>query len=165
MDARQALVQALNDFSGAVLLISHDRHLLELTTDRLWLVADGQVTPWEGDIDDYRRLSLRNEAPKDANQGSEKDRRAARKANAQNRQRLAPLRKQVKATEQKLSRLQAEQARIAQALADPALYQENPDKVTALNQERAQTDKAVAEAEAEWLAAEEELEAASGAAA
>ena len=165
VDARQALVQALNDFSGAVLLISHDRHLLELTTDRLWLVADGRVTPWEGDIDDYRRMSLRNETPKDGSQGSEKDRRAARKANAQNRQRLAPLRKQVKATERKLSRLQTEQARIAQALTDPKLYQDSPDRVAALNQQRAQTDKAVAEAEVEWLAAEEELENASGEAA
>ncbi len=160
VDARQALVQALNDFPGAVLLISHDRHLLELTTDRLWLVADGQVTPWEGDIDDYRRMSLRNDAPKDANAPSEKDRRAARKANAQNRQRLAPLRKMVKETEQKLNRLQAEQARIAQALANPALYQDNPGKVTSLNQERAQTDKAIEAAEAAWLAAEEKLEAA-----
>ena len=146
--------------TGAVLLISHDRHLLELTTDRLCLVADGQVTPWEGDIDDYRRMSLRNDAPKDANAPSEKDRRAARKANAQNRQRLAPLRKMVKETEQKLNRLQAEQARIAQALANPALYQDNPGKVTSLNQERAQTDKAIEAAEAAWLAAEEKLEAA-----
>ncbi|MBL4613852.1 MAG: ABC transporter ATP-binding protein, partial [Magnetovibrio sp.] len=71
----------------AVLLISHDRHLLELTTDRLWLVADGQVTPWEGDIDDYRRMSLRNEAPKEANQASEKDRKAARRALRGNSQR------------------------------------------------------------------------------
>ena len=148
-----------------MLLISHDRHLLELTADRLWLVADGRVTPWEGDIDDYRRMSLRNETPKDGSQGSEKDRRAARKANAQNRQRLAPLRKQVKATERKLSRLQPGQARIAQALTDPKLYQDSPDRVAALNQQRAQTDKAVAEAEVEWLAAEEELENASGEAA
>ncbi|MDP6831535.1 MAG: ABC-F family ATP-binding cassette domain-containing protein, partial [Alphaproteobacteria bacterium] len=160
VDARQALVQALNNFPGAVLLISHDRHLLELTTDRLWLVANGEVTPWEGDIDDYRRMSLRNDAPREANAPSDKDRRAARKANAKDRQRLAPLRKMVKQTEQKLSRLQTEQARIAAALADPKLYQDNPDKVTALNQERAQTDKAIAEAEAAWLAAEEELEAA-----
>jgi ATP-binding cassette subfamily F protein 3 len=110
-------------------------------------------------------MSLRNETPKDGSQGSEKDRRAARKANAQNRQRLAPLRKQVKATERKLSRLQPGQARIAQALTDPKLYQDSPDRVAALNQQRAQTDKAVAEAEVEWLAAEEELENASGEAA
>jgi ATP-binding cassette subfamily F protein 3 len=105
-------------------------------------------------------MSLRNDAPREANAPSDKDRRAARKANAKDRQRLAPLRKMVKQTEQKLSRLQTEQARIAAALADPKLYQDNPDKVTALNQERAQTDKAIAEAEAAWLAAEEELEAA-----
>ena len=160
VDARQALVQALNDFPGAVLLISHDRHLLELTTDRLWLVADGTVTPWEGDIDDYRRMSLRGEAPKQIAETSEKDRRAARRANAQARQRLAPLRKTAKAAEQKMSRLQAEQSRIATALADPALYQKPPDKLADLNQKRSQTDKAIAAAEADWLAAAEELEAA-----
>ncbi len=160
VDARQALVQALNDFPGAVLLISHDRHLLELTTDRLWLVADGKVTPWDGDIDDYRRMSLRSEGPKDGNQGSEKDRRAARRANAQARQRLAPLRKVVKDAEQKMTKLQAEHQRIAQALADPALYQGAPDKLASLNQKRSQTEKAIAEAETIWMAAEEELEAA-----
>ena len=160
VDARQALVQALNDFSGAVLLISHDRHLVELTTDRLWLVADGQVTPWQGDIDDYRRMSLRGEASRNGNQGSEKDRRAARRANAQARKRLAPLRKIVKETEQKMTRLQAEHQRIAQALADPSLYQEAPDKLASLNLQRSQTEKAIAEAESAWMAAEEELEAA-----
>ena len=160
VDARQALVQALNDFSGAVLLISHDRHLLELTTDRLWLVADGKVSPWEGDIDDYRRMSLRNENSKGANQLPEKDRRAARRANAQARQRLAPLRKTAKEAEKKISHLQAERDRIARALADPALYQDAPGKLATLNQERAQTEKALAEAETAWMAAEEELEAA-----
>ncbi|MFP6749720.1 MAG: ABC-F family ATP-binding cassette domain-containing protein [Alphaproteobacteria bacterium] len=160
VDARQALVQALNDFPGAVLLISHDRHLVELTTDRLWLVAEGKVTPWEGDIDDYRRLAVRNEAPRERRQASEKDRRAARRANAQARQRLAPLRKIVKAAEQKMSKLQVEQVNIAKSLADPALYRDTPDKLAQLNQRRAQTDKAVVEAEAVWLAAEEELEAA-----
>ena len=160
VDARQALVQALNDFPGAVLLISHDRHLLELTADRLWLVADGKVTAWEGDIDDYRRMSLRGEGPKTNSETSEKDRRAARRANAQARKRLAPLRKLAKAAEQKMSNLQSEQSRIARALANPALYQETPDKVASLNQQRALTDKAIAAAEADWLAAEEELEAA-----
>src|SRR5262249_6168344 len=56
IDARQALVQAINDFEGAVLLISHDPHLIELTADRLWLVAGGQVRSFEGDMDDYRKL-------------------------------------------------------------------------------------------------------------
>jgi len=160
VDARQALVQALNDFPGAVLLISHDRHLLELTTDRLWLVADGQVTPWEGDIDDYRRISLRSEGPKDGSQGSEKDRRAARRANAQARQRLAPLRKVVKEAEQKIAKFQAEHDRIAKALADPTLYQKTPDKLASLNQQRLEMEKAIAKTETVWMAAEEALEAA-----
>ena len=58
IDSRQALVEAINEFPGAVLVISHDRHLVELTADRLWLVADGRVSPWDGDLDDYRRWLL-----------------------------------------------------------------------------------------------------------
>ena len=160
MNARQALIQALNDYSGAVLLISHDRHLLELTADQLWLVADGTVAPWEGDIDDYRHLSLRKENPKEIQTVTENTQHASRRANAANRQRLAPLRKIAKAAEEKMTRLQEEQTLITQALADPTLYEGMPGKLTALNQKRTQIDKAVAEAEAAWLAAEEELEAA-----
>ena len=58
IDSREALVQALADYSGAVILISHDRHLIEASVDRLWLVADGTVGPFDGDIDDYRQLVL-----------------------------------------------------------------------------------------------------------
>src|SRR4029078_8735244 len=72
IDSREALVQALNDFPGAVILISHDRHLLEATVDRLWLVANGTVKPFEGDLEDYRGLVL-------AGPAAEKPRRAARR--------------------------------------------------------------------------------------
>ncbi len=160
VNARQALIQALNDYSGAVLLISHDRHLLELTADQLWLVADGTVAPWEGDIDDYRHLSLRKENPKESQTVTENTQHASRRANAANRQRLAPLRKIAKAAEEKMTRLQEEQTLITQSLVDPTLYEGMPEKLTALNQKRTQIDKALAEAEAAWLAAEEELEAA-----
>ena len=61
METREALVEAVNDFSGAVVLVSHDWHLLELIADRLWLVADGTVQPFEGDLEDYRRLLLERE--------------------------------------------------------------------------------------------------------
>src|SRR5690606_21780069 len=62
IDSRASLIEALNEYSGAVILISHDRHLIEATADRLWLVADGTVRPYDGDLDEYRRLVTGSEA-------------------------------------------------------------------------------------------------------
>ena len=93
IDSRAALIDAINDYPGAVILVSHDRYLIEACADRLWLVADGQVTPFDGDLDDYRRLVLadrrddkeRERQPKGASRGD------ARRAAAQLRVELAPL--------------------------------------------------------------------------
>ena len=109
IDSREALVEAVNEFPGAVIVISHDRHLVELVADRLWLVADGRVRPYDGDMDDYRRLLL------------ETSRRAARSPSAarvdrrpagERRSLLAPLRQRVKEAEREIERLDQERARI-----------------------------------------------------
>ena len=90
IDAREALVKALADFQGAVLLITHDPHLVELVADRLWLVADGTVRPFEGDLDDYRALlSERARACGETDTGNRRDERRER---AEARAALAPLR-------------------------------------------------------------------------
>ncbi|MGH6920292.1 MAG: ABC-F family ATP-binding cassette domain-containing protein, partial [Geminicoccaceae bacterium] len=89
VDSRDALVEAVNDFAGAVILISHDRHLIELTADRLWLVADGRVRPFDGDIDGYRRGLLGSER---GNGADDSGKRSERQRGAEQRQRLAPLR-------------------------------------------------------------------------
>ena len=160
VNARQALAQALNDYSGAVLLISHDRHLIELTADQLWLVTNGTVTPWDGDIEDYRRLSLKKEIPKQDSSTPDNNRLTSRQAKAAKRLRLSPLRKIAESAEDKLMHLQEEQAVITRALSDPTLYKGTPEKLAALNQQRSQIEKSIADAEAAWLAAEEALEAA-----
>ena len=108
IDAREALVKALADFQGAVLLITHDPHLVELVADRLWLVADGTVRPFDGDLDDYRALLAERGRP--AARGETTTRRDERRERAEARAALAPLRRQAKDAEARLAKLAAERA-------------------------------------------------------
>ncbi|NHO56874.1 ATP-binding cassette domain-containing protein [Acetobacter lambici] len=162
LDARDALIRALADFEGAIVLISHDPHLVELVADRLWLVADGHVTPFEGDMSEYRTWLLeRSRAnnrtkPDSAGQNSRKDERRDR---AEARKALAPLRKIVKDAEAKLAKLATERAKLEAALADPALYADGTTaEVTRLNTRLAAIAKEEAETEERWLTAEAEME-------
>jgi ATP-binding cassette subfamily F protein 3 len=160
IDAREALVKALADFEGAVLLITHDPHLVELVADRLWLVADGSVRSFDGDLDDYRALLAERARPTAkaevaGRKDDRRDRAAARVA-------LAPLRKQAKDAEALLAKLTAERAAIEAKLADPALYAPGRvGDVAAANARLAAIRREAAAAEEVWLAAEEALEAAS----
>ena len=160
IDAREALVKALADFQGAVLLITHDPHLVELVADRLWLVADGTVRPFDGDLDEYRTvLADRARPTPKVEAGTKRDDRRER---AEARAALAPLRKQAKDAEARLARLAAERAVIEKKLADPKLYGPGrAGEIAATTARLAAIKKLSATAEAEWLAAEEALEAAS----
>jgi ATP-binding cassette subfamily F protein 3 len=161
VDAREALVQALNEYEGAVILVSHDPHLLELACDRLWLVADGTCTPYDGDLEDYRRLLLesRREVRREArDNGSRPNRREQRRVAAEERARTAPLRAAARTAEARLHDLHAEKTRLESELAEPALYDGPTEKVTTLQIRLAQTMTALAEAETAWLAAHEALE-------
>ena len=120
IDAREALVKALADFQGAVLLITHDPHLVELIAERLWLVADGTVRPFDGDLDDYRALLAERARPTPKQDVAK--RRDERRERADARAALAPLRRQARDAEARLARLAAERAAIETTLADPALY-------------------------------------------
>jgi ATP-binding cassette subfamily F protein 3 len=160
IDAREALVKALADFEGAVLLITHDPHLVELIADRLWLVADGSVRPFDGDLDDYRALLAERARPvaKAELVGRKDDRRERAAARAAQ----APLRKQAKDAEALLAKLTAERAAIEAKLADPALYLTGrAGDIATANARLVAIRREAAAAEAEWLAAEEALEAAS----
>ena len=155
IDARDALVRALAEFGGAVLLITHDPDLVALIADRLWLVADGTAKPYDGDLDDYRGLlaerarPVRTEAP---------TRRDDRRDRAQARVQTAPLRKQAKDAEAALARLSAERARLEAKLADPALYAPGrAADVTAANTRLAAIAREIEAAEMAWLEAEEAL--------
>ena len=120
IDAREALVKALADFEGAVLLITHDPHLVELIAERLWLVADGTVRPFDGDLDEYRALLAERARP--AAKQDAGTRRDERRERADARAALAPLRKQARDAEARLGRLSAERAMIEAKLADPGMY-------------------------------------------
>jgi ATP-binding cassette, subfamily F, member 3 len=160
IDAREALVKALADFEGAVLLITHDPHLVEMVADRLWLVADATVRTFDGDLDDYRALLAERSRP--AAKPEVASRRNERRERADARTALAPLRKQARDAEARLAKLAAERAAIEKLLTDPELYVPGRKaEVAAANARLAAIRKLAAAAEAEWLAAEEALEAAS----
>ncbi len=161
IDAREALVRALADFSGAVLLITHDPDLVDLIADRLWLVGDGTVKAYDGDLDDYRKLlsersrsAAKPDSPIAGKRTDRRDRADARAA-------TAPLRKRVRDADTRMTALAAELARLESKLADPALYGgARKSEVLATQAQLAATKKLIADAEAEWLEASEALEAA-----
>jgi ATP-binding cassette subfamily F protein 3 len=166
IDSREALVQALNDFPGAVILISHDRHLLEACVDRLWLVKNGTVRSFDGDLDGYRADLLAERGQRARGQREEsataqpKTARAdQRREAAARRAETAPLRRAVQAAEKELERLTAKRDEIDAALADPRAY-EDAGKAQKLSIARADIVRGMAAAEEAWLAASAELEAA-----
>ncbi|MEM6547427.1 MAG: ABC-F family ATP-binding cassette domain-containing protein [Pseudomonadota bacterium] len=158
IESREALVEALNGYGGAVILITHDPHLVDLVADRLWLVRDGQVSVFDGDLQDYRRLLLSPPAP--AQGGTTPALRSGRHEKAAARQALAPLRSDVRTCEERLEKIAEMLARIDERLADPGLYQGPADKIEALHKKRAEISDAQDRAETLWLAASERLEAA-----
>ena len=157
IDAREALVKALADFSGAVLLITHDPHLVELVADRLWLVGEGSVKPFDGDLDDYR--ALLSEKSRATSRGEAAPaRKEDRRERAEARAALAPLRKRAKDAEARIAKLTAERAQIERKLTDPALYAPGrTQEVTIANTRLAAVAREVAAAENDWLEAEEAL--------
>ena len=164
IDSREALIRALNDYDGAVVLISHDRRLLEATADRLWRVEEGRVQPFEGDLEAYRADLLKARGVR-ANGGKEVQadgRRQARRRAAVERARLAPLRQRAADAEARLSSLHEQAARLARALGNPALYDgsipDGPEKAARLRREQARLDRDIAVAEEDWLAAQAALE-------
>ncbi len=159
IDSREALMLALNDFPGAVILISHDRHLLEATADRLWLVKDGVVNPYDGDLDDYKTLvtgvSSNSRERREAEKASKADRRreaAARRAAAE------PLAKEIRATEALMDRLRKRIDAIEDQLADPKLYEKDPSAATQLAKERSELSAQLARNEEKWLEMSSEYE-------
>jgi ATP-binding cassette subfamily F protein 3 len=164
IDSRAALIEAINEHPGAVILVSHDRYLIEACAERIWLVADGRVTPFDGDLDEYRSLVLGERA---AETGGERRQSAPRggraeirRAAARLRIELAPLRQRIAQADAAVKRLTEEIARIDVTLADAGLFARDPSKAANLAKVRADTVDALARAEDEWLAASAELEAA-----
>jgi ATP-binding cassette subfamily F protein 3 len=155
MESREALVEALTAYSGAVILVSHDMHLLGLVADRLWLVKGGSVTPYTEDLDTYRAQLLA---------GDEDVKIAAKpveKVKKYSRDEVLSLRAEVRKCEDRLAKLNDMRDKLAKKLADPALYES--DRIGELetwNRKYAEVMEGLDRAEAMWLAAQERLEAA-----
>ena len=167
VDAREALVRALNDYEGAVILISHDRHLIEACADRLWIVRDGTVRSYDGDMDQYRTECLSERGGEDGARAKSKPagaskptQQAARRQAAEQRAALAPLKKTVTKAEAEIERLSRKIASIESALADGTLYAGDAIRAQALARERGDLIRARDAAEAAWLEASEAYEAA-----
>jgi ATP-binding cassette, subfamily F, member 3 len=155
IESREVLVQAINDFAGAVVLVSHDEHLIELIADRLWLVADGTVRPFEGDLEDYRRLVLERSAPADgARLNGSSSRRQTRRLDADRRRELEPLRKKARLAEETVARLTKEREALDRSLAQ----QGNGISPSEALKRRAELVRLIERAETDWLAAAEAIE-------
>ncbi|MBM6577387.1 ABC-F family ATP-binding cassette domain-containing protein [Microvirga sp. SRT01] len=158
VDAREALVQALNDYSGAVILVSHDRHMVELTADRLVLVDEGTAKEFDGSLDDYIAFILKGEPNKPGE--SKADRKAGKKAAAEARDRDLALRKTVRDLEEDTARLTKERNAIDRAMFDPSGAEPRFAKLSMsdLNRRRAEVQAKLETTEAKWLEASEALE-------
>ncbi len=159
IDSRHTLVQAINAFEGAVVIVSHDPHLIALTADRLWLVAGGAVTPFEGDMDDYRALlaSSGGNGTKAANGVTGNDKKERRREAAEQRKAVAHLKRQLASAEAEVEKLEARREDLTRAIAYPALYHNQGDsaKLIVLQKELGQVEKDLRAAEDRWAKAQE----------
>jgi ATP-binding cassette subfamily F protein 3 len=151
VDSREALILAINDYEGAVIIISHDRHLIETCADRLWLVKDGTVKPFDGDMEDYTRLVLQGSAQ--AMPPGDKPGRQPRG----NRVNPGVVKKKLVDIEAKISQLQEKIAILDRALEDPQIYSEEPRKAADFAKLRAKLANDIEEAETAWLLTHEQM--------
>lgn len=165
VDAREALVHALNTFEGAVILVSHDAHLIELVADRLWLVDQGTCTPYEGSLDDYavelrskRREARQSEKAETVGDAPKENKKQARKERAEQRQATAKLRKSVQESEKLIAKLEEKKQSLEARLADPEIYNGSTRDLMDLQVKHAEVKEALESAEAKWMEAQEALE-------
>ncbi|EAR49473.1 ABC transporter, ATP-binding protein [Oceanicola granulosus HTCC2516] len=157
IESREALVEALTAYSGAVVLVSHDMHLLSMVADRLWLVKNGRVTPYEEDLEAYRRMLLGSDSPKTPKADKPKPKRPGRDE-------LLALRAEARKCEERVNKINEMRDKLAAKLADPELYEDGRvGELETWNRKYAEVMDGLARAEAMWMAALEKLEAAEAA--
>ena len=162
IDSRAALIEAINDYEGAIILISHDRYLIDACADRLWVVDKGTVQSFDGDMDDYKKLVLeRTGGRREARRGRNVDEgaRAESVSTVAKAAKPAPLKKRIAAQEQKMTKFSALIKRIDQALGDSALFKREPARAKLLSNQRGELERALVAAEEEWLMLTGEAEA------
>ena len=153
IESREALVEALTAYSGAVVLVSHDMHLLSLVADRLWLVKNGRVTPFDEDLEAYRKLLLSSDKPAKAEKPKPKPRAS--------RDQILELRSEVRKCEARVEKIEDMREKLATKLADPALYEDaKAGELETWNRKYAEVMDGLARAETLWMAAQEKLDAA-----
>jgi ATP-binding cassette subfamily F protein 3 len=157
IDSRDALVHALNDYEGAVLIISHDRHLIEATCDTLWIAENGTIRELDEDLDTYQRNITSTKESKSSGGGSSKGKPSKQEAAAK-RAEIAPLKNSIKNAETKIARLKVEIDKIDAQLADSSVYNGPAERVIALGKDKARFAADLETAEEEWLALSAELE-------
>ncbi|MBR0713769.1 ABC-F family ATP-binding cassette domain-containing protein [Bradyrhizobium liaoningense] len=160
IDSRAALAEAINDFPGAVIMVSHDRYLIEACAERLWLVADRTVTTYDGDLDDYRRvvLSARSTeaSPRERSNGNGNDKPQRNKGDGR-----GPLKKRIAEAEAEIARITEIIAKIDTALSLPDIFTRDPKQAAQLSKARANAADALARAEEQWLEASAQFDEAS----
>ncbi|MGB0921229.1 MAG: ABC-F family ATP-binding cassette domain-containing protein [Alphaproteobacteria bacterium] len=166
VDSREALIHAINAYEGAVILISHDRHLLNTCADRLMVVDNGTVTNFDGDMDDYRSLLLEQRAGRKRRSGKAEEApapKAQRKSAAQHRAQLKPMKDKAKQAEETIAKATKRCAQIDNILAMPNIWTEHQAKAEDLAQEKSKLEAAIAKWEEQWLVLQERIEAAENA--
>ncbi|WP_299197877.1 ATP-binding cassette domain-containing protein [uncultured Amphritea sp.] len=167
LEVRHALTLALQNFDGALILVSHDRHLLRNTVDQFLLVANGQVTPFDGDMDDYQQWlaaqrRIQNqivEEPKESRSLSAAEKKEQKRLEAERRNALRPLRKVIETLEAKLDKVTTEQQQLETLLADGSLYEErNKGQLKQLLQQQGELQQQAEALESEWMEKLEQLE-------
>lgn len=163
LEMRHALSLALQDYQGAIIIVSHDRHMLRSVTDQLYLVANGSVSQFDGDLDDYRiwlnDQKLLHNANTDNAPTTSVNRKEQRKVDAERRKQLKPLYDALKKADKALEKYHSQQKQLEEQLADSSLYDDaNKTRLKQVLQEKAQVDKALEEVEMEWMEISEQLE-------
>jgi ATP-binding cassette, subfamily F, member 3 len=163
IDSRAALAEAINEFPGAVIMVSHDRYLIESCADQLWVVADRAVTPYDGDLDDYRRMVLSARGMRTNSRDRGRDERIGRDKPQRGRnERRAPLKQRISEAETEIARINDIIAKIDTALGLPDLFTRDPKQAAQLTKARAGAESALQRAEEEWLAASSQYDEATG---
>ena len=162
IDSRATLAEAINEFPGAVIMVSHDRYLIEACADRLWVVADHAVTNFDGDLDDYRRMVLSARGLR-VNERDNGERNGGRDKQERGKaERRPPLKQKIAEAEAEIARISGIIAKIDTALALPDLFTRDPKQAAQLSKARASAANALERAEEEWLQASSQFDEASG---
>jgi ATP-binding cassette subfamily F protein 3 len=163
IDSRAALAEAINEFPGAVIMVSHDRYLIEACADQLWVVADHAVTNYDGDLDDYRRMVLSARGMRSSSRDRNTERGNGRdKSQRGKSEKRVPLKQKISDAEAEIARINGIIAKIDTALALPDLFKRDPKQAAQLSKARAGAASALLRAEEQWLEASSQYDEAAG---